>query len=132
VCVFVHSEKTAQAGIPAFARYGHDIVLRWHAEDPATDVWLKAALMVATALSVRAATHDKQDAASFQVVDNAIARMRKQIEGFEQIRTSAQTSSSAAGKILERAKIMEETMLSQVESLCEEIAKLKARQDTDA
>jgi hypothetical protein len=132
VCVFVHSAKTAQAGIPVFARYGHDIVVRWHAEEPATDVWLKAALMVATALSVRAATHDRQDAASFQVVDNAVARMRKQIEGFEQIRTSAQTSSSAAGKILERAKIMEETMLSQVETLCAEVLKLKARHDTDA
>jgi hypothetical protein len=132
VCVFVHSEKTAQAGIPAFARYGHDIVVRWHADEPASDVWLKAALMVATAMSVRAATHDKQDAASFQVVDNAVARMRKQIEGFEVIRTSANTSSNAAGKILERAKIMEETMLSQLETLCAEVVKLKARQDTDA
>lgn len=132
VCVFVHSDKTAQAGIPVFSRYGHDIVVRWHADDPGTDVWLKAALMVATAMSVRAATHDKQDAASFQVVDNAIARMRKQIEGFEVIRTSANTSSNAAGKILERAKIMEESLLSQVEALCSEVAKLKARQDQES
>jgi hypothetical protein len=58
--------------------------------------------------------------------------MRKQVEGFETIRTSAQTSSNAAGKIIERAKIMEETMLSQLEALCDEIIKLKARQDTDA
>lgn len=132
VCVFVHSERTAQPGIPAFSRYGHDIVVRWHAEDPGTDVWLKAALMVATAMSVRAATHDRQDAASFQVVDGAIARMRKQIEGFEVIRTSANTSSSAAGKILERAKIMEENMLSQLDALCQEVVKLKARQDQES
>jgi hypothetical protein len=132
VCVFVHSDKTAQPGIPLFSRYGHDLVVRWHADDPATDVWLKAALMVATAMSVRAATHDQQDAASFQVLDNAIARMRKQVEGFEAIRTSAQTSSSAAGKILERARIMEDTMLAQLDALCQEVIKLKARQDTDA
>jgi hypothetical protein len=81
---------------------------------------------------VRAATHDKQDAASFQVVDNAVARMRKQVEGFETIRKSAQTSSNAAGTILERAKIMETTMLEQLTALCDEVAKLKARQDTDA
>ncbi|MDF2461773.1 MAG: hypothetical protein K0Q43_8 [Ramlibacter sp.] len=131
VCVFIHSEKTAQAGIPVFNRYGHDIVVRWNAEDPATDVWLKAALMVATAMSVRAAVHDKKDAASFQKVDEAVARIRKQVEGFEQIRNSATTSSNAAGKILERAKIMEDTLLSQLETLCEQVAKLKARQDTE-
>ena len=56
VCVFVHSTRTAHGPISVFARYGHDIVVRWDAEDPAGDAWLQAALMVATALSVRAAT----------------------------------------------------------------------------
>jgi hypothetical protein len=130
VCIFVHSEKTAPASIPNFQRYGHDVVLRWNADDPASDVWLKAAVMVATAMSVRAATHDTQDTASFQKVDDAVIRIRKQIEGFEVIRTSANTSSNAAGKILERAKIMEETMLTQLASLCDEVAKLKTRHDT--
>lgn len=130
VCIFVHSEKTAQASIPAFQRYGQDIVMRWDADDPSSDVWLKAAVMVATAMSVRAATHDKQDAASFQKVDDAVIRLRKQIEGFEVIRTSANTSSNAAGKILERAKIMEETMIAQLATLCDEVSKLKARHDT--
>jgi hypothetical protein len=129
VCIFVHSEKTAQASIPTFQRYGQDIVIRWNVEDPATDVWLKAAIMVANALSIRAATHDKQDAASFQKVDDAVVRIRKQIEGFEVIRTSATTSSNAAGKILERARIMEETMLTQLSALCEEVTKLKVRHD---
>lgn len=127
VCIFVHSQKTAQASIPAFQRFGQDIVIRWDAEDPATDVWLKAAIMVANALSVRAASHDKQDAASFAKLDEATARIRKQIEGFDVIRTSAQTSSNAAGKILERARIMEEGMLTQLGNLCEEIGKLKVR-----
>jgi hypothetical protein len=130
VCIFVHSEKTAPASIPVFQRYGHDIVMRWNADDHASDVWLKAAVMVATAMSVRAATHNKQDAASFQKVDDAVIRIRKQIEGFEVIRTSANTSSNAAGKILERAKIMEETMLTQLGTVCDEVAKLKARHDT--
>src|SRR6185369_2528801 len=130
VCIFVHSAKTAQDCIPAFQRYGHDIVIRWNAEDAASDVWLKAAVMVAAAMSVLAATHDTQDAASFNKVDDAIARIRKQIDGFEVIRTSANTSSNAAGKILERAKIMEETLLTQLSALCDELAKLKVRHDT--
>jgi hypothetical protein len=125
VCIFVHSEKTAQRAIPAFQRYGQDIVIRWSAEDPSTDVWLKAAIMVAGAMSVRAASHDKQEAASFSKLDDAAARIRKQIEGFEVIRVSAQTSSNAAGKILERARIMEEQMLAQLEVVCGELGKLK-------
>ena len=129
VCVFVHSEKTAPASIPTFQRYGNDIVMRWNADEPASDVWLKAAVMVATALSVRAASHDKQDSASFQKVDEAVIRIRKQIDGFELIRTSATTSGNAAGKILERAKIMEETLISQLAVLCEEVAKLKTKHD---
>jgi hypothetical protein len=132
VCIFVHSEKTAQAGIPVFQRFGQDIVIRWNAEDPATDVWLKAAVMVACAMSVRAANHDKQDAASFEKLDEAAARIRKQIEGFDIIRTSAQTSSNAASKILERARIMEETLLGQLDVVCAEVGKLKARHDTAA
>lgn len=129
VCVFVLSEKTAQSSIPRFARYGHDIVLRWHEDDPASDVWLKAASMVASALSVRAASHDKQDAASFKILDGAIERIRKQIEGFEEIRKSAATSKSSAEKILDRGRIMEEGLMAQVNALSDEIAKLKVRAD---
>ncbi|MES2978020.1 MAG: hypothetical protein V4731_06330 [Pseudomonadota bacterium] len=130
VCIFVHSQKTAQAGIPGFQRFGQDIVIRWDADDAASDVWLKAAIMVATAMSVRAATHDKKDAASFNKIDDALTRIRKQVDGFEVIRTSANTAGSAAGKIMERAKIMEDTMLTQLASLCDEVSKLKAEQDT--
>lgn len=131
VCIFVHSEETATPSIPTFARYGMDLVLRWNESDPSTDVWLKAAAMVATALSVRAASHDKKDAASFKVVDGAIERIRKQIEGFEEIRKSATTSKSAAEKILERGRIMEETLVSQVTTIVDEFDKLKARGPED-
>ncbi|MBA2962535.1 MULTISPECIES: hypothetical protein [Ramlibacter] len=127
VCVFVHSTRTAHGSIPVFARYGHDIVVRWDAEDPAGDVWLQAALMVATALSVKAATHGKQDAASFDKIDKAIERVRKHIEGFEEINTSATTVQKSAERILKRAKLMEEGLAGQVESIVEEFLKLKDR-----
>ena len=91
-----------------FQRYGSDIVVKWDADDDALDVWLQAALMVATALSVKAASHDKQDAASFDKIDKAIERIRKCIEGFEEINTSATTAKSAAEKILNRARLIQE------------------------
>ncbi|MDB5957904.1 hypothetical protein [Ramlibacter sp.] len=130
VCLFVHSTRTAQPSIPVFQRFGNDLVLRWDAEDPASDVWLRAALMVASALSVRAASHDKQEAASFARVDGAIERMRKHIEGFEEINTSANTAQRAVEKILKRARLMEEGMADQLAVMAEEAVKLKGRADS--
>lgn len=125
VCVFVHSTRTAPASIPSFQRYGRDIVVKWDADDDANDVWLEAALMVASALSVKAASHDKQDAASFEKIDKAIERIRKSLEGFEEMNTSANTVKSAAEKILNRARLMQEGLSSQLQAIVDEFLKLK-------
>jgi hypothetical protein len=132
VCVFVHSTKTAGPSIPNFARYGHDIVVRWNAGDPAGDAWLQAALTVATALAVRAAQHGQQDAASFDKIDKAIERMRKHVEGFEEINTSAATVQRSAEKILKRAKLMEDGLVDQLAAIADEFLKVKANADGDA
>lgn len=125
VCVFVHSVKTAPAGIPLFQRYGRDIVVRWDPDDDALDVWLQAALMVATALSAKAASHDEREAASFEKIDKAIERIRKCLEGFEEINTSARTAKNAAEKILNRASLMQDGLSSQVQSIVDEVDKVK-------
>ena len=129
VCVFVHSQKTAQHGIPEFARYGHDIVVRWDAEDQTSDLWLKAALMVARMMSVRAAQHDKSEAASFQIVDRAIESIRKQVGGFDDIVTAATTSGNATKKIIDRATIMKTEIEAKISSLGEQVLKLKSAED---
>jgi len=125
VCVFVHSTKTASASIPVFARYGHDIVVQWNPDDDIRDPWLQAALMVATALSMKAASHGKSDAASFAKVDKAIERIRKCLEGFEDINRFANTAKSSAEKILERARLTQEQLSAQLEAIVGEFIKLK-------
>lgn len=125
VCVFVHSTKTAPASIPKFRRYGRDIVVQWNPDDDDNDVWLEAALMVANALSVKAASHDKKDAASFEKIDKAIERVRKHIEGFEEINTSANTVKNSAEKILTRARIMQDGLSTQIQAVIDEMLKLK-------
>ena len=125
VCIFVHSTKTAPASIPTFQRFGRDIVVKWDSDDDTSDVWLKAALMVATALSVKAATHDQAEAASFEKIDRAMERVRKHLEGFVEINTSANTVKSAAEKILNRARLMEEGLGPQVQTILDEVLKLK-------
>jgi hypothetical protein len=125
ICVFVHSTRTAPASIPNFQRFGRDLVVRWNPDDDENDVWLEAALMVATALSVKAASHDKQDAASFEKIDKAVERVRKALEGFDEVNTSATTIKKSAEKILERAARMQESLSSQVQAIVEEIMKVK-------
>jgi len=88
VCVFVHSIKTAPPSIPNFQRYGREIVL---------DVWLLAAFMVATALSVKAASHDKKDAASFEKIDKAIERSASTLRALRKF-TLPQTRQKARPK----------------------------------
>lgn len=129
VCVFVHSQRTAQQGIPEFARYGHDIVVRWDAEEQTSDLWLKAALMVARMMSVRVAQHDKSETASFNIVDRAIESIRKQVNGFDEIVTAANTSGNAARKIIDRANLMKAEIETKINALVEQVVKLKGSGD---
>jgi len=131
VCIFVHSTRTAPASIPDFQRFGRDLVVRWNADDDAHDVWLQAALMVATALSVKAVSHDREEAASFEKIDKAIERIRKALEGFEEMNTSANTIRSAAEKILNRARIMQDGLSTQVQQIVDEVVKLKSAAEKD-
>jgi acetolactate synthase small subunit len=126
VCLFVHSKKTAPAGLEPLARYGQTLVIVWDAEDEASDVVLLAALTCAKALSVRASRRTGADAASMQKIDGAIAAITKQIEGFDEIRTHANTVGNAAEKIDRRARVMAEQITRQTETLVEQVAALKS------
>lgn len=125
VCIFVHSTKTASASIPTFQRFGRDIVVKWDSDDDSSDVWLKAALMVATALSVKAASHDQAEAASFEKIDKAIERVRKHLEGLDEITTLGNTAKGAVEKILRRVLIVQEGLGPQVQVVLDEVLKLK-------
>jgi hypothetical protein len=125
LCLFVHSRKTAPATLEPFARHGHTLVVVWDADDERTDVVLRAALACAKALSVRAARRSSLEAASMQRMDEAIASITKQVEGFEEIRTSAATAGNAADRIEKRARIMGEQITRHAETLVTQVAALK-------
>src|SRR5262249_7866913 len=117
--------KTAPAGIEPLSRHGENLVVVWDADDEATDIVLYAALACAKALSVRAGRHSTAEAASMQKIDGAICAITKQVEGFEEIRTSAATINRAAQKIDTRASIMAEQITRQTETLVEQVGALK-------
>ncbi len=129
LCVFVHSTKTAGASIPRFHRLGKDIVVQWSADDESSDMWLQAALMAAHAICMQISSHDKEEAACFDKIDRAIERIRRDIDGLEEINTSANTARNAAERILSRARRMKESLEVQTDSIWGEFLKIKRAAD---
>lgn len=132
VCLFVHSAATAPAGIDELQRYGADIVVVWDADDPATDVRLRAGLMLARALCLRAVQHAGEDAASFAAIDQAVEAIRKQVLGFEEIERSARTVVSSGEGILKRSQLMGAEIDRRLTALAGHAARLKQASGTAA
>ena len=124
--LFVFSQKTAPAGMEPFLRYGHDLFVVWDAEDPATDVFLKAGVIAARALCFRAERHAATAQADFETIDRAVLEIEKRAGNLDEVRKSAETIQSASGKILERVRIDREALDKQVGVLREKLAELKS------
>lgn len=132
ICLFVHSSRTAPAGLEPLAKYSNDVVIVWDAEDPASDMVFKAGYLTAKALSMRAAQRSGAEAASFQKIDKAIEVVRKQIDGFSELKTSGETIQNSAGKMLERVRIMRAELERQIEVLADQISGLKDASEADS
>lgn len=105
VGIFVLSAKSAPEGWERFRVIGPDVFVAWDAEDPASDVYLDAAFAVARALCTRA-RHGAPSAVDFEAFEAAVRDVEKQLQGLDEIDTSAQTIANGAAKIRERARLM--------------------------
>ncbi len=123
--LFVFSRKTAPAGMEPFLRYGHDLFVVWDAEDPTTDVFLKAGVIAARALCFRAERHTATAQADFEAIDRAVLEIEKRAGNLDDVRKSAETIQSASGKILERVRIDRDALDKQLVILREKLAELK-------
>jgi hypothetical protein len=103
--VFVHSARSAPEGFPAFHVLAEDVFVVWDLEDPASDVRLEAALAVARALATRA-RGERTTEVDFGDLERAIRHVEKQLQGLDEIQTSATTIEGSAGRIKERARIL--------------------------
>jgi hypothetical protein len=95
--IFVLARSHAGAGFPTFARYGHDIMVIWDDENPGTDAYLQAALMVAVALATRSKT--TADEGDLQALQGIEQRIVKELERLDDIRTAAASIRRQAEKI---------------------------------
>ncbi len=75
---------------------------------------------------MRATKHDAEEAASLAAMDVAVEAIRKQIGGFDEIRTSATTVVNGGKKIFERARIMEEEIERRLVALAAQVERLRS------
>ncbi|MEX0938364.1 MAG: hypothetical protein WDZ59_10940 [Pirellulales bacterium] len=129
--LFVFSAKTAPSGLQPFARYGSDIVVAWDAEDPATDIFLRAGLVTARALCIRQGRQSESQSADFLAIQESILQIEKQATGLDEITRSAETIHSASEKILKRVRITRQHLDRQVEILNESLNDLKHTLSTE-
>lgn len=114
--VFVFSAKTAPPHLDPFGRYGDDLIVIWDPEQPASDVYLDAALAAAKALCVRAG-QSSEDAADFDAIQRAILEIEKRAGTLDEVRRSAETIQSASQKILDRIQRTRQALEKQVQTL---------------
>ncbi len=101
-------------------RYGNDVVVVWNAENEATDVFLKAGLMVAKALCTRSVKEKEAQRIDFEPTDRAIREIEKQAGTLADIITWAGTIKSNSEKILDRVRIIQESVQRQIKILDEQ------------
>jgi hypothetical protein len=130
--VFVFSSKAVPASLQPFARYGNHLVIIWDADDPATDLYIKAAYSVAKALAVRIREAGKHEEKALEQLDLATRQVEKQIGYLEQIKKWAETIQSNGKQIAERVEKMKCDLEKEVGQLDEQIHALRASEEEAA
>jgi len=131
VGVFVFSARTVPQGVAPLQRFGKDVVVVWDSEDPTTDVFFDAAIILAKAMAFdcHKATAPVVDV-DFPAIDKAIEAIAKLTAKADSVKTSADTIDRATAKILSEAEGMRKDLDREVERLRGLI--LKAREALSA
>lgn len=82
--VFVMARSHASETFPRFARYGNNVLITWDDEDPATDAYLHAAVLLGMALVTRSNTvGDEGDIAALRDIEGRIEGELGRLEKME-------------------------------------------------
>ena len=88
------------------------MVVVWDSENPASDAYLLAALSVAKAISVQSAGVNRGPDVGAEGLENAIREVERQAGGLDEITKSTQAIDGHVTKILDRARIVRNDLLS--------------------
>lgn len=123
--LFVFSRRLAPTGIETFQHFGSDIVCVWDPEDPTTDLWLRAAMVTARAISVRQAGSTESQKVDFETIDRAVLEIEKRAANLDSIRTTAKTIISGGERIIKRVDTDEKSFEKQIALLREKLSDVK-------
>lgn len=124
VGVFVYSRKTAPEGLESLQRHGTDVVAVWDADDPASDLVVRAAYSLARALAVRERASGESLAALGEL-EQAARSVERQIAYLDDVRKWAETVKGHGEKIAERSARMGDELRREVERLDAQIASMR-------
>jgi gas vesicle protein len=125
VGIFVFSKTTSSADLQPFGRYANDIVIVWDADDPTSDVYVKAAYSVGRALSIRSRERVSRSDEALRSLEQATRAVEKQVQHLDQIKTWSETIRGHGEKIADRVGKMKDDLVKEVERLDREVAALK-------
>jgi len=123
--VFVFSRATAPEGLETLQRHGSDVVVVWDAEDPASDMVVRAAYSLARALAVRERRTDRESEAALAELERSARGVERQIAYLDDIRRWSETVKGHSEKILERSARMAEDLRRDVARLDAQIAAMR-------
>ena len=115
VGVFVLASTAAPPGFPAFTRCGCDILVQWSPDEPASDAYLHAALLLSLALAARLQRHEVVDELhEIETLEKLLTSNLQRLEGLhKKARTLVTTANDIAGELshgVEDAKTMTEAI----------------------
>jgi hypothetical protein len=132
VGVFVFSRKTTSENVEIFSRYQNDILIVWDADDPVTDIVVKVAYSVASALAVAEGKRSDRAQQTVYEIEKATRAIGKQIQYLDEIRKLGDTVKGHGEKITDRAEKVKNELERQVATLDAQLHVLKITSEDDA
>jgi hypothetical protein len=125
VGVFVFSALCPPAGTAPLVRYGKDVLVVWNADDPASDVVLRAAISVARALVVRERAASDRARSDLDDMQRAVARVEKACNALGEVITWASNIKRDSDKILRSIEPAKVDLEEQIQGLRDHIGQLR-------
>jgi len=128
--VFVVARESARAlgeGFEPLRRIGPDLLVVWDAEDPATDVYLRAALSIAKALVVKEHAESGRSEADVRGIEQSVRAIERMVTTVEGIAHDAQLVVKRGTKIGKAAGVMRERLGEEVERLTAVVAAMRGQ-----
>jgi len=122
--VFVFAREAAPDGLDLISRFGSDIMVIWDAEDPYSDVNLKAAYSIARCIAVDKTKDDDAKTGEIVAIETAVKTITRSIDMLGSIQTMATTVKNNGEKIVKKAAKVQADVTDQLELIDQHVAGL--------